>query len=165
MNPTQKQFSLTGVSLNKANAYQYDLKLFNALRELRTQLAAKRGVPPFIILGDRALQEMSTYYPINLGDLLQINGFGEKKINDFGGMFLQLITRYCETFGIESKPFEKSAKKTKAKSVSTSIAKGMTTKEMVDQKKSLEQIAKAQSLRSTRSRVGEFESFQGSEAN
>ncbi|HEY5505094.1 MAG TPA: HRDC domain-containing protein, partial [Sedimentisphaerales bacterium] len=82
MNPTQKQFSLTGVSLNKANAYQYDLKLFNALRELRTQLAAKRGVPPFIILGDRALQEMSTYYPINLGDLLKINGFGEKKIND-----------------------------------------------------------------------------------
>lgn len=133
-------------SAERSEEQSYDLKLFNALRELRTQLATKRGVPPFIILGDRALQEMCTYYPTNLTDLLKVNGFGEKKINDFGGMFLQLITRYCETFGIESKPFEKSTKKTKAKPVSSSIAKCMVTKDMVDQKKSLEQIAKAQSL-------------------
>jgi len=125
----------------------YDLKLFNALRELRTQLAVKRGVPPFIILGDRALQEMCTYYPTSLDELIKVNGFGDKKVKDFGGLFVDLIRRYCQTFGIQSKPIDYRDKKVKSKA--GGISKCMTTKELIDKKKTLEEIAKAQSLTPT----------------
>ena len=51
------------VSSRKRAELEYDNDLFQKLRELRTTLAADRGVPPYVIFGDVSLREMAHYYP------------------------------------------------------------------------------------------------------
>jgi len=68
-----------------------DLRLFETLRELRKQLAAEQGVPPYIIFGDAALLEMSRERPTNDEQFLEINGVGQVKLERHGSTFLEAI--------------------------------------------------------------------------
>lgn len=49
-----------------------DRGLFDRLREWRREAAAKRGVPPFVILHDTALQQMSIVRPTSVETLRQV---------------------------------------------------------------------------------------------
>ncbi|PWU67043.1 DNA helicase RecQ [Gracilibacillus dipsosauri] len=72
----------------------YDEQLFNELRKLRKQLADDLGVPPYVVFSDKSLTEMSEKIPQSKQALLAIHGVGEKKYDQFGEMFLQVITDY-----------------------------------------------------------------------
>ena len=65
----------------------YDDALFQRLRALRRRLAAARGVPPYLILGDRTLQELAAAKPTRAEQMLGIRGIGEVKLREFGAMF------------------------------------------------------------------------------
>ena len=41
---------------------------------VRKKIADERGVPPFVIFGDKALQEMSYYFPESLEEFSKISG-------------------------------------------------------------------------------------------
>ena len=69
-----------------------DLRLFETLREIRKQLAAEQGVPPYVIFGDTALVEMSRERPSNEDEFLEINGVGQVKLERHGATFLEAIT-------------------------------------------------------------------------
>jgi ATP-dependent DNA helicase RecQ len=66
-------------------------ELFEKLRALRRQLAVERNVPPYIIFSDTALREMASQRPTTEDRFLDISGVGEKKLADFGGIFLAAI--------------------------------------------------------------------------
>jgi len=66
-------------------------ELFEKLRALRRQLAVERNVPPYIIFSDTALREMAAQRPTTEESFLEISGVGEKKLADFGGVFLAAI--------------------------------------------------------------------------
>ena len=66
----------------------YDEALFERLRALRRRLAKERGVPPYIIFGDRTLQELAAEKPSTLEALRGIRGIGEAKLADLGPIFL-----------------------------------------------------------------------------
>ncbi len=68
-----------------------DLRLFETLRELRKQLAAEQGVPPYVIFGDAALLEMSRERPSSEEQFLEINGVGQVKLERHGSTFLEAI--------------------------------------------------------------------------
>ncbi|QDT63002.1 DNA helicase RecQ [Calycomorphotria hydatis] len=68
-----------------------DSELFLALRELRTEQARERGVPPYIIFGDAALRDMARKKPTTMEEFLEVKGVGQKKANDYGEMFLAVI--------------------------------------------------------------------------
>jgi len=68
-----------------------DSRLFETLRELRKQMAAEQGVPPYIIFGDAALLEMSRERPSSDEEFLGINGVGQVKLERHGSVFLQAI--------------------------------------------------------------------------
>jgi len=68
-----------------------DLRLFETLREIRKQLAAEQGVPPYVIFGDVALVEMSRERPSNEDEFLEINGVGQVKLERHGAVFLEAI--------------------------------------------------------------------------
>ncbi len=70
-----------------------DLRLFETLREIRKQLAAEQGVPPYVIFGDVALVEMSRERPTNEDEFLDINGVGQVKLERHGAVFLEAIAR------------------------------------------------------------------------
>lgn len=74
-----------------ADLNEDDQRLFETLRELRKQLAAEQGVPPYVIFGDAALVEMSRERPANEDQFLEINGVGQVKLERHGSTFLEAI--------------------------------------------------------------------------
>ena len=68
--------------------------LFEALRELRRELAAEAQVPPYVIFHDATLREMVASRPADLAELGAISGVGAKKLEAYGGAFLGVIRRY-----------------------------------------------------------------------
>ena len=72
-----------------------DRGLFETLRGLRTQLAAERGVPPYVVFGDAALRDMARQRPSSLDAFLNVRGVGERKRDDYGSTFIEAIVDYC----------------------------------------------------------------------
>ena len=74
-----------------------DEVLFERLRELRKKLADERDVPAYIIFSDVALRQMARNYPQTQRDFARISGVGEKKLREFGEIFLGEIAAYLQT--------------------------------------------------------------------
>ncbi|NUP97098.1 MAG: HRDC domain-containing protein, partial [Planctomycetaceae bacterium] len=82
-----------GASVESTEELVYDAVLFDRLRALRRRLAKERGVPPYLIFGDRSLQEMAATKPGSLEELRSVRGVGEAKLRDLGEAFLAEIAR------------------------------------------------------------------------
>jgi ATP-dependent DNA helicase RecQ len=74
-----------------------DEVLFERLRQLRRKLADERDVPAYIIFSDVALRQMAHDYPANERDFARISGVGEKKLHEFGDIFLGEIAAHLQT--------------------------------------------------------------------
>ncbi len=87
----------------------FDNSLFEKLRVLRRKIADERNVPPFIIFGDVSLREMALHFPRDHDEFLRINGVGQKKLEDFGDSFLEVINGHVGGNNIvfERKRFQK----------------------------------------------------------
>lgn len=70
--------------------------LFDALRELRRDLAKEAGVPPYVIFHDSTLREMALRRPRNDLDLGHIAGIGVRKREVYGQAFLDVIARFAQ---------------------------------------------------------------------
>jgi ATP-dependent DNA helicase RecQ len=75
----------------------YDTALFERLRALRKRLADERGVPPYVVFSDVSLRQMASQLPFNSEQFLRINGVGEKKLREFGDIFLNEIAEHVST--------------------------------------------------------------------
>jgi len=71
-----------------------DQELFEALRQLRKELAQEQGVPPYVIFGDATLVQMSQKKPASDTEMLEITGVGEKKLERYGAEFLHAIASF-----------------------------------------------------------------------
>ena len=70
--------------------------LFEELRKLRREIAAREQVPPYIIFADSSLHEMSRLLPTTDKTFLAIKGVGESKLQKYGDQFLEVIRKYRE---------------------------------------------------------------------
>jgi ATP-dependent DNA helicase RecQ len=68
--------------------------LFEALRELRRELATEGQVPPYVIFHDATLREMAAQRPASLAALGRLPGVGAKKLEAYGEQFLRTIARH-----------------------------------------------------------------------
>jgi RecQ family ATP-dependent DNA helicase len=80
----------------RESGLQYHSGLFEQLRRLRKHIADEQSVPPYIIFSDSSLQEMAYYLPDSRNNFLNIQGVGERKLNDFGDDFLKIIAKYTQ---------------------------------------------------------------------
>jgi ATP-dependent DNA helicase RecQ len=71
-----------------------DDELFDALRQVRLQLARQRGVPPYVIFHDTTLRDMAERLPRTLDQFRQVYGVGAAKAADFGDAFLDAIRTF-----------------------------------------------------------------------
>jgi ATP-dependent DNA helicase RecQ len=71
-----------------------DQSLFDALRQLRQQLAADAGVPPYVICHDRTLIELAEKRPKTERGLHGITGLGDRKIARYGANLLEVVNRF-----------------------------------------------------------------------
>jgi ATP-dependent DNA helicase RecQ len=79
-----------------------DRDLFERLRELRTELARARNVPPYVIFSDASLRDMARQRPATPEQLLAVHGVGDKKLADLGEDFLACIREHVD--GVEPEP-------------------------------------------------------------
>jgi ATP-dependent DNA helicase RecQ len=70
----------------------HDEALWQALRELRMQLAKQQGVPPYVIFHDATLLEMLARRPKNLNEFAAISGVGARKLEQYGAIFLAVLS-------------------------------------------------------------------------
>jgi ATP-dependent DNA helicase RecQ len=68
-----------------------DRELFERLRELRTELARVRDVPPYVIFSDASLRDMARRCPTTPEQFIEVHGVGDKKLADLGEAFLGCI--------------------------------------------------------------------------
>ncbi len=74
----------------------YDEILFESLRRLRKSLADERDVPAYVIFSDATLRQMARDYPLQEPEFLRISGVGQKKLEAFGGVFLEAIAAHLK---------------------------------------------------------------------
>lgn len=72
----------------------YDEELFNHLKKVRLELSKKRNIPPFIIFSDASLKDMAIYKPRSEEDFLKIKGVGDKKLMQYGDIFIAEISEF-----------------------------------------------------------------------
>jgi len=73
-----------------------DTNLMGKLIILRKDIAKKNSLPPYAILQEFSLEDMTYKYPTSLEEFKNINGVGEGKVNKFGNYFIKLIKEYIE---------------------------------------------------------------------
>lgn len=71
-----------------------DKKLFEYLRKIRKNLADEQGYPPYIVLSDKSLHELTKMKPTTLQAFGLISGIGEFKIKKYGNTFIKAIKKY-----------------------------------------------------------------------
>lgn len=131
------------IFVNKKTELDFNPDLFEELRKLRSQIAEKENVPPFIIFGDKSLQEMAYYLPLDEKSFSSISGVGEKKLKEYSPAFLGLITGFAKKHKLET--IEKKAVREKIIKVKTPRKKFyLDTLELIVKKIPLENIAKNQ---------------------
>ena len=79
-----------------------DPTLSAMLHDLRKKWSRKLERPPYVIFQDVSLEQMATYYPVNLEELKNIQGVGDGKTRQpYAKEFVDLIRRYCDENEIE----------------------------------------------------------------
>lgn len=126
----------------------FDQELFEKLRATRRTLADARGVPPYVIFGDKSLQEMARYFPQRLESLANIFGVGKEKLSQYGGKFLQDICSYAESKQIAEReiPSSESTRRTAPRTKRALADTVLTSVKLFEEQKTLDQIAKLREL-------------------
>ena len=71
-----------------------DLLLQEQLKKLRRNLAEEYNVPPYVIFGDKTLEQLVYQKPLSEFELENIYGLAEKKIQRYGESIIKIIEEY-----------------------------------------------------------------------
>ena len=77
-----------------AGLNELGIALFEKLRSVRTELAAKKSVPPYIICSDKTLKDMCAKLPRDEEQLADVYGMGEQKIQNYGEAFMSAVNSF-----------------------------------------------------------------------
>ena len=69
----------------------YPEELYRRLKELRTALARRQGVPAYVVFTDATLRAMCRRQPTDLAGMGEVPGVGERKLRQYGPDFLTEI--------------------------------------------------------------------------
>ena len=69
-----------------------DTTLYEAIKEWRQRTAEEENVPPYIIFGDKTIEELVLKKPRTERELLGVFGIGEVKAEKFGSALLRLLS-------------------------------------------------------------------------
>ncbi|MGY2574119.1 ATP-dependent DNA helicase RecQ [Vibrio sp. C8] len=84
---------------DKLSSKNYDKKLFAKLRKLRKSIADEDGLPPYVVFSDATLIDMAEILPTSYGEMLAVNGVGQRKLEKYADPFLDLIQEHLTNHG------------------------------------------------------------------
>ena len=76
-----------------AELSEKDAELFESLRELRREIASEEKVPPYMVFADKTLAGMCVMRPATRGEMLEVSGVGEHKLEKYGDRFLEILRK------------------------------------------------------------------------
>ena len=68
-----------------------DAALYGAIKDWRKRTAEEENVPPYVIFGDRTIEDLILKKPRTARELLNVFGIGEIKAEKFGSAILKLV--------------------------------------------------------------------------
>ena len=71
-------------------------ELMEALRAWRREFASQQEMPAFLVFSDKTLKDICVKFPRTHRELLEVNGFGEHKVDRFGTEVLAVIAAQSE---------------------------------------------------------------------
>ncbi|MFB9137361.1 ATP-dependent DNA helicase RecQ [Vibrio olivae] len=84
---------------DKLSNKHYDKKLFSKLRKLRKSIADEEGLPPYVVFSDATLIDMAEILPMSYGEMLAVNGVGQRKLEKYADPFLDMIQEHVTHYG------------------------------------------------------------------
>lgn len=121
----------------------FDTDLFEELRALRRRLAEARGLPPYMIFGDKTLQDMARQYPQTPERLMGVSGVGREKLAQYGNTFIEAIRAYALPKGIAERPSREAARPLVVQGPSKTV---LETLRLFKDKQTLEGVAAERKL-------------------
>jgi len=121
-------------------------ELFEEFRTLRTKIASQDEVAPYIVFGDKTLQQISQQLPTTQTEFLNISGVGQSKLEKYGEAFMSLCQK------IKDKKEEKLQNTDGQLSVEPKVIKELSktylqTKDLIDDGKTLDEILELRELK------------------
>jgi len=107
--------------------------LWEALRAKRSEIAKTQDVPSFVVFHDATLMAMMDEMPENLRQMSYISGVGEKKLELYGEIFLDVLKQFPEIELIDA-----------AKALPETV---METLELFELEHSVEKVAQQRNLK------------------
>ncbi|MDD5726477.1 MAG: RecQ family ATP-dependent DNA helicase [Patescibacteria group bacterium] len=129
---------------------EFDRELFEKLRAVRRALADKLAVPPYIIFGDRTLQDMARWYPQTQENMAKIFGMSQGKLEQYSNEFLAAIRLYTQPKGLKELEIPQTAFKASKPAARALTSTLLTTINLFQKKMSLEKIAEARNVKVSR---------------
>jgi hypothetical protein len=96
-------------------------ELYKTIRDWRNSLAAEHNVPVYMVLPQKALEDLVTILPTTLAALETVKGIGKTKVKQYGKEILDMVNTYCEDNQIEKAAIEIITKKDKVDSRKISL--------------------------------------------
>jgi len=115
---------------DEAAAAGIDPELREHLRAWRSKKAKELGMPAYIVMNDNSMDALCRVRPTTAGQLMNVLGFGEKKVEKYGTEILR-----------ELKRFEEGEREAASKKVAVSPAQ--ETLSLLAEGKTLEEVARA----------------------
>jgi len=85
-----------------ASQPERDLREF--LREWRQTVAREQRVPAYFVMHDSSLDDLCRLRPRSVSELLQVHGFGERKIKTYGQQIVEALNRFRAGARVVEKP-------------------------------------------------------------
>ena len=79
------------------NLSEKDAELYNTIKNWRNSSAEKENIPPYIIFGDKTIEELVEKKPKNEAELLTVFGIGTVKAEKIGSQILRIIGDFASS--------------------------------------------------------------------
>lgn len=142
--PEERSIDLGDAGGSADKREEYDVKLFDKLRNLRKKIARSQELPPFAVFGDVSLREMAYYRPVDDDNFSRIQGVGKVKLEKYSNDFLAVIKEHNKLNSLSSinvpHPGQKTSSRGRKKSALNN-PRYQRTKSLISSGLSLDQIA------------------------
>ncbi len=69
----------------------FDGQLYSMLRDIREKIAKREDVPSYVVFGNKTLEALARYQPVNAEEALHVPGIGAAKVQRYAKPFLDAI--------------------------------------------------------------------------
>ncbi len=70
--------------------------LFSRLREMRKSVAEREHLPPYAVMTNEQLAEVSRRRPATLAGVREVAGLGEARVEKYGALILEVVSRHAQ---------------------------------------------------------------------